>query len=375
MPRKKAKKSDAADRTRARVEKLIEDEVRKARNYFRAVVQHSPVGMVVTTMDRSIVMVNQTAENLLGFSENELVGEDVRAFYPANEKAEHLDIAAMRGGERLSKEFEFVKKDGSTVPVIATYALINGVEGFGDVIIESYNDQSVRRRLDKLKNEFVFVAAHELRNPVTAIRLLLDIVFDDKRLKIDPILRSYLQKMQEANDRLIQLVDDLLEVSRSESGRLKIALEPQNIVEHTESIIEELKPSAVAKEVEFRYDPAPDVPRVLADGSKLEEVMANLVSNAIKYNVSGGSVTVAHVRKGDMLLTTVSDSGLGIAEKDMEQLFQKFWRSEDMAVRAQSGTGLGLFIVKELIERMGGEVTVSSEHGKGSTFGFTLKIA
>lgn len=360
--------------TQERVKKLVQLEIRKARDYFRAVIDHSPVGICVTDLSRKAVIVNDAAIALTGYSHDDLIGSAVMDFYPKGEQISDIDIKALRVGERKTREMEFIRKDGEEVPVLVTYSLVEDLEDFGDVIVESYNDQTVRKRLDRLKNEFVFVAAHELRNPVTAIRLLLDIIFDDKRFKVDPILRGYLQKMQEANDRLIQLVDDLLEVSRSESGRLKIKVEQKDVKDLMDTILEELRPSAVSKEIELKYEPPKDLPLVLADGPKLKEIISNLVSNAIKYNVSGGSVTIEHEILDDRLMTRVVDTGIGISDEDLARLFQKFWRSEDVAVRAQSGTGLGLFIVKELVERMGGAISASSEHEKGSTFSFSLPL-
>lgn len=236
-------------------------------------------------------------------------------------------------------------------------------------------EDSRRKRLERLKDEFVYVAAHELRNPVAAIRNLLNVIFDDKRLTIDPLLREYLLKLQEADDRLIQLVDELLEVARTEAGRLKVALSPQDVEEHVKSVFAELRPTALAKEVELRYSAPTQRTYVLADATKFNEILANLIMNAVKYNVVGGKVTVGHEVKGPLLVTTVTDTGIGISTEDLPNLFVKFWRSEDMAVREQAGTGLGLFIVKQLVERMGGTIEVKSTHGKGSTFSFTLPLA
>lgn len=234
---------------------------------------------------------------------------------------------------------------------------------------------SRRKRLDQLKDEFVYMAAHELRNPVAAIRTLLNVIFDDKRLTIDPLLREYLLKLQEADDRLIQLVDELLEVARTEAGRLKVTLSPQDAEEHVRAVFAELRPTALAKDVELRHEKPGHPAYVLADATKLREILSNLVMNAIKYNVVGGTVTVSHDVRNGMLVTSVADTGIGIREEDMQNLYRKFWRSEDKAVRGQSGTGLGLFIVKELVERMGGVMEVRSSHGKGSVFAFSLPLA
>jgi PAS domain S-box-containing protein len=338
-----------------RVRKLLEAEVRKSRDYFRTIVENSPSGICVTDLGRRIVMANRAAEEITGYSVAELAGSNVAMFYPADVKGAMPDLAALRRGEQPMREFLFRRKDGATVPVLASYRLVEDEHGEREMIIETYSDQSDRKRLAKLRNEFVYVAAHELKNPVSAIRALLDVIFDDKRITIEPLMRSYLLKVQEADERLLQLVDDLLEVSRGESGRLKINVSSQDMAEHVAQIFSELKPTALGKDVTLDYVPLVRNPKVLADPMKLKEVLANLISNAIKYNVS--------------------DTGIGIGKEDTEHLFEKFWRSEDMAVRAQPGTGLGLFIVKELVERMGGKMTVDSKRGKGTTFTFTLPLA
>lgn len=355
-----------------RLRKLVEGEIRKARDYFRAIINDSPNGICVTDLQRKVVMANKVAADLAGYPVEEMIGNLVTTFYPRD--AEPLDLEALRRGEKLSREVNLTHRDGSTTPVLAYYRLLEDEHG-EQMIIESYGDLTDRKRLDRLKNEFVYIAAHELRNPVTAIRLLLNIIFDDKRVPLEPIIRGYLLKIQEADERLLQLVDDLLEVSRSESGRLKIQVAPQQISEHVEEIFGELRPTALTRDVELVHEKLHTMPQVLADPSKLKEIFANLISNAIKYNVNGGKVTVSHELQGDYLVTHVTDNGIGISAEDQAKLFEKFWRSEDVAVRAQSGTGLGLFIVKEMINRMGGKISVTSEAGKGTTFSFTLPLA
>jgi PAS domain S-box-containing protein len=359
----------------ARIRRLLEMEVRRARNYFGSIVENSPYGICVTDPARHIMITNKAVEDLTGYGRDELIGQLVTLFYPSEAPATDLDLEALRGGRRVVEQLRFRKKNGEEVPVKVSRSLAYSLDDQSEIIIESYSDQTDRMRIDQLKNEFVFVAAHELRNPTTAIKMLLDIIFDDKRVVIDPIMRGYLAKVQEADDRLIHLVDDLLEVSRTEAGRLKINVEPQNIVEHVNNLIAELRPNAVSKGVNILYSPSPRTPLIKADATKLKEVLTNLMANAIKYNVTGGTVTVEHELREGALITHVSDTGIGISDADREKLFQKFWRSDDLAVRAQAGTGLGLFIVKELVERMGGKVWAKSRPGKGSTFSFTLPIA
>ena len=355
-----------------RVKSLVEAEIKKARNYFKSIVENSPFGICVTDAGSRIMMFNRTAEEITGFTAAEMVGRPIAELFSKGEADAAVPAQAGRSAPRQAK---FRRKSGGEIPVLITTNLVPEPGGRGSLVVESFSDQSDRKRVDQLKNEFVFVAAHELRNPVTAIRLLLDIIFEDKRLAIDPVLRGHLAKIQEANERLLHLVDDLLEVSRTEAGRLQIQVAPQNIVTHVTNLLSEQRPNAVSKGIIFNYEPAPNTPYVAADSLKLKEILTNLLANAVKYNIAGGTVTVSHEVRGDKLLTKVADTGIGISEADRQKLFHKFWRSEDLAVRAQSGTGLGLFIVKELVDRMGGEVWAESKPGAGSTFCFTLPLA
>lgn len=230
------------------------------------------------------------------------------------------------------------------------------------------------KRLAELREEFVFVAAHELRTPVTAIKGYISMLLEGSAGKISKNTAEFLKKVQSSNDRLVQLVRDLLEVARSEAGRLKISLNPQNIAESVNQVFDELKPLTDERKIIFEYEkPAKEL--VMADNDRLKEVLVNLVGNAIKYNKDKGKITVSHKKDGDMLVTIIADTGIGLKQEEMSKLFEKFWRAENEATRAQTGTGLGLFIVKELIGKMGGKIWAESEWGKGTKFYFSLPVA
>lgn len=358
-----------------RVQRLLREELRKARNWFRSIVDLSPNGICITDPSGNILMCNRSITSIVGWSPEDLVGGNVSEFYPQGER-ERLDLDVLKKG-RITKEMDFRRRDGEEVPVLVSYQFIDYVSDVGEAIIETYTDQTDRKKLERLKNEFVFVAAHELRNPVTAMRLLLDMFVEDKRIHSDPIAEDYIDKMKEATARLIQLVDDLLEISRAEAGKLKIEVRPVDLEEHVRMIVEESATHADDCGVKIEFNPWQRLPLVLADSGKLKEIISNLVSNAIKYNVRGGLVRIEYevVDDGRSVRTRVSDTGIGMTRAELNHVFTKFWRSEAIEVRNQGGTGLGLFIVKELVERMGGEVRVDSEKDKGTTFEFTLPVA
>lgn len=231
------------------------------------------------------------------------------------------------------------------------------------------------KQLKELREEFVFVAAHELRTPVTAIKGFIQLVLDGTTGAVEDKTKEYLTKAIAANERLIQLVNDLLEVAREEAGRLEIEVRPTNIVEPIKTVLEELSPLAREKEVEFKYSPASDLPLILGDARRIGEVMTNLVGNSIKYMGGKGSITITHEITDGKLITHIADTGVGMPKEAQNRLFEKFYRVYNEKTKEVKGTGLGLFIVKKIIEKMGGVISVESEMGKGTTFSFELPIA
>ncbi len=231
------------------------------------------------------------------------------------------------------------------------------------------------KQLQELKDEFVFIAAHELRTPVAAMKGYLTLVRDGATGPILEKTKEFVIKVINANQRLIQLVNDLLEVARSEAGHLTIKVAPVDITESVGAALGELKPLADEKKMELRHEIPANLPKALADQDRVKEVMVNLAGNAIRYNNEGGHVWVTHEVKDKELITRVNDDGFGISKEAQAKLFEKFYRVQTEKTRDITGTGLGLFIVKEIIEKMNGKIFVESEEGKGSTFGFSLPIA
>jgi len=241
---------------------------------------------------------------------------------------------------------------------------------------ESFNKMAKGlQEIQKLKDEFVFIAAHELRTPVTVIRWCLSMVADGDFGKVDEKLLSTLQKANSANDQLVQLVNDLLEIARAEAGRTKIDVKEVDLVEVIKKATDSLNTWAQGSNIKLIYEKPAGGLMVLADENKLTEVLNNLGSNAIKYNRPNGSVIIKHKDLGKEILTIVEDTGIGLTKEEVDHLFEKFYRAENEDTRKVQGTGLGLFIIKQLVEKMGGKITVQSERGKGSIFSFTLKKA
>ncbi len=231
------------------------------------------------------------------------------------------------------------------------------------------------KRLKELREEFVFIAAHDLSAPVTGIKGYISMLFEKEAEGLSPKARDYLTQVRWGVDRLAQLAQDLLVVARSEAGKISIKVLPIGIADIIKAGIAEVEPQARAKQISLEYITAKSAAKVLADGERIKEVVVNLLTNAVKYTQEKGGIKIFHEVDGENLITHVQDNGIGIPTAAQKEIFQKFYRAPSHKAQGVEGTGLGLFIVKQLVEKMGGKVWFESEEGKGSTFSFSLRLA
>lgn len=232
-------------------------------------------------------------------------------------------------------------------------------------------------QLDKLKDDFVSLTSHELRTPMAAIRSYAWMALHRSDVPISPNMEKYLARILISTERLINLVNDMLNISRIESGRIEIKPEPVDLISLCKDIIDEVYYSkATDKNINFTLLPD-QPPKVLADPEKLRQVLLNIMGNALKFSPKDGHITIGFFVDGQIVETYVKDEGPGITKEDISKLFQKFGRldSSYTAAATTGGTGLGLYISKSLIELMKGKIWVVSEGlGKGSTFAFSLPV-
>lgn len=229
------------------------------------------------------------------------------------------------------------------------------------------------QELDRLKDEFVSLASHELRTPMTAIRGSLSTILDGYVGEISKEARDFLTAAYNENDRLIRLVNNLLNISRIEAGRLMFSLVELDCQSIIREVVKNLSMAAKEKNLFFNYEDTP-ISKVLGDQDKIQEVLINLVGNALKFTHQGG-VTIKAIEKEGMALISVTDTGSGITEEDQKLLFKKFSQVGQGYSKQVGGTGLGLYICKKIIEGMKGSIWLESTIGKGSTFYFTLPLA
>ena len=229
--------------------------------------------------------------------------------------------------------------------------------------------------IDKLKSDFISIAAHQLRTPLSAIKWTLHMILEGDAGPINEEQKDLLSKGFESNERMINLVNDLLNVSRIEEGRFGYKFEEGNLQEVINAVVENMEKFIAKKHLKFMLKKAEGLPAVVFDKSKMTLVIQNLVENAIKYTPENGTVSIVIGKMNrSALVVRVQDTGVGIPKQDMGKLFSKFFRASNVMRMETDGTGLGLFIVKNIVEEHGGRVIVKSEEGRGTEFAFTLPL-
>lgn len=233
------------------------------------------------------------------------------------------------------------------------------------------------KALDKLKDEFVSLASHELRTPMTAIKSYLWMTLQGQGGPLNDKQKLYIQRAYSSVDRLVKLVNDMLNISRIESGRMTVAMQKVDMNKIVQEVLDEVKPRALELSVNVVFEPVPTLAQVIADTDKIKEVLFNLIGNSLKFTPPGGKVTISLTQNGEYIETKVSDTGSGISPENISKLFQKFGMLPESyaANKTASGTGLGLYISRSIIEMHKGKIWAASEGvGKGSEFIFSLKV-
>ena len=249
-----------------------------------------------------------------------------------------------------------------------------------------FDDVTKEKEIDRAKTEFVSLASHQLRTPLSSINWYSEMLLDGDAGKITKEQKKYLQEIYRGNKRMVDLVDALLNVSRIELGTFMVEPIPMNVVLAAASVLADLKQTIKKKKIVLKEVYAKDIPQLMADSKLMRIIFQNIFSNAVKYTPEGGSVLLAIevLKKGqmvdgkkvsrEMLLITVADTGYGIPKEQQDKVFTKMFRADNVRERDPEGTGLGLYLVKSIVEHVNGTIWFESEEGKGSTFYIALPL-
>ena len=319
-----------------------------------------------------IVFYNSFAEKLLGWEELEVVSRQYTAFlllYPSGQSYIINDLQ-----EKFTKDLKIFNKEGQgvSVRIINSPILDDSAKFLGNVL--TVRDISKEKELEEMKFDFVSMAAHELRSPVTIIRVYLTAIAEETT-STDLKVQKFIRRAMVTTDQLRVLVENLLNISQIEKGSLQINQEEIVWEELISKIVDDFAPKAEEKKIAVTFEkPKKKLPKVYVDVFRISEVLNNLFSNALNYTEEGGTVKVKTEVKNNFVVTSVEDTGIGMAQKAIPYLFQKFYRVTENMESGKSGTGLGLYISKTIVLRHGGRIWVESKLGKGSTFYFTAPI-
>jgi signal transduction histidine kinase len=269
--------------------------------------------------------------------------------------------------------FLYEKADKIRFPVATSVApiLLNG-QTIG--AIDVFRDITHERDVDRMKTEFISLASHQLRTPLSAMKWFLQILSDGDVGTLTKEQLEIVDNINQSNERMILLVNSLLNVSRIESGRIIVDPEMTDLRKLVHQVETEIKPKLDEKKQTFTFIAADDLPEISVDPKLISQVYMNLLTNAIKYTPEGGKISVSIVKNADGFVSEVADTGYGIPEKDADKVFGKFYRGENIVSIETDGNGLGLYLVKAIIESSNGKIWYKSVEHQGTTFSFSLPL-
>lgn len=371
-----------------------------AERKFRELIENAPDAILQIDSVGKIVLANRTAESMFGYSRKELVDMPVDHLVPQAARAHHaahrkrFEAAGVSRPMGLGLDLNALRKDGTEFPVEISLSPIrneNSVHvtaAIRDVTDRKRTEQQIdslrksylaelearhkeAERLNRLKSEFIASVSHELRTPLHTIIGFAELLDEQDTGPLNDKQKRFVHHIRADSDHLLNLINDMLDLSRIEAGGLVVRTEALRLQTVISEAVNAIRPQAESKLLSVREEQSPEI-GVHADPLRVRQILYNLLNNAVKFTDPGGKIGVAATMQGDFAQITVSDTGLGIPAEECTHIFDKFYQVGYTTAGVRQGTGLGLTISKQLVEMQGGRIWVDSEPGKGSHFHFTL---
>lgn len=335
-------------------------------------------GAITTDEFGKITRINPRALDILGYNAEEMLGEwfprKIQAVTEDNKIINLIDrpiTRAFLNGNTIAQKSFYRRKSGDMVPVSITVSpiLLNG-KPLG--AIEVFRDITREEEIDRMKSEFISLASHQLRTPLSAIKTYSHMLLDGYMGSIAPPQKKALRTIIGASNRMNELISTLLNITRMESGTIKVSPKYVRVDALAQEVAQEVSLLAADRSISIATRAGTGSMGVRTDPLLFKEVLINLATNAIKYTPENGNVLIRVQRRGGYIVTSVTDSGWGIPLASQKQIFSKFFRAQNIVKRETTGTGLGLYLVKGLVDALEGKITFKSEEGKGTTFTVSL---
>ncbi|MFH0818802.1 MAG: ATP-binding protein [Patescibacteria group bacterium] len=344
------------------------------------------IGEAVVTLDRQykIKTFNPVAETLTGFKCAQVIGISAQEILilrdeKTNKNAKWPFADAIRKGStiKLTNHYSLIAKDKREIPITFNISPLRDVDSSIIGLILVFRDVTKEREVQKMKSEFVSIVSHQLRTPSSAVKWYLETMLENRRgNKMNHWQVEHLEQAYQSNERMINLINDLLNVSRIESGHLKMDFQAVSLADVFSSVIKEMENFARANNVEIDCQICKNKsPLVYIDQEKVRQVIQNLVNNAIKYTKGKQRVVLNAKKQNNMLKVWVRDHGIGVPKDQEKHMFERFFRADNAITSQTEGSGLGLYIAKKILALHKGDIWLESKEGQGSTFYFTLPLA
>lgn len=348
------------------------------RDKLTAIIDNLVDGIIVLDATGRIIIINPYAQRLLRLQSSHVV--EGRLLLSAFPDSLHNLVKLIQGAAQLSSyrnnEIQIDDDEDHLVLQVTSLQVTDAQrKRIGSLVI--LHNITKEKDLDRMKSEFISVAAHQLRTPLATLKWLFSMLLEGDEGTLTDKQHDLIKKGYDRNDEVIEIVNNLLDVSEIEEGRFAVKLTTSSVAELVERIVHDAQVNAQRNQITLTYSAEADTPLVTGDRQKLRMSIQNLIDNAIKYSKPGQTVTV-HVGTQPAhheLVVTITDHGIGMSEETQDRLFTKFYRGKEAVVKEPTGSGLGLYIVRSIIEKHGGRIEYTSALGEGTAFSIHLPIA
>ncbi len=335
-------------------------------------------GAITTDEFGKITRINPKGLSILGYSEKEMIGKwfprKIQAVTADNKVINLIDrpiTRAFLNGDTVSQKSFYRRKNGDVIPVFITVSPIL-YDGKPLGAIEVFRDITREEEIDRMKSEFISLASHQLRTPLSSIKTYSHMLVDGYMGSITPAQKKSLRTIIGASNRMNELISTLLNITRMESGTIRVTPKYVRVDALAQEAMQEVSLLAADRSISISVRIGKGSMGVRTDPLLFKEILINLATNAIKYTPEGGSVMLKVNRRGDSVVASVTDTGWGIPVAAQKEIFSKFFRAQNIVKRETTGTGLGLYLVKGLVDALEGKIWFKSEEGKGTSFSVSL---
>lgn len=341
--------------------------------YLATLVEASADAIWGTTLDGTVVSWNKGAENLYGYTAQEMIGKSLTSLVPSEkaQEATALSQKIAQGLQVANHETQRITKDGRRIDVSISMAPVKATNGTVTSISLAARDITMLKQVEKNKDEFISAASHELKTPLASQKMFLQLMQRELAKSPDSKLEHYVARILKQNERMNNLVYEMLTIARLEAGQLQLKVSLCLLTDCVQEILNDLAPAFPSHQVIFE---GTQTQLVAIDKERMSEVITNLVTNAVKYSPQANRIVIRFTEDSNTVTLSVQDFGIGIAQADQKRIFDKFFRVSGESEQTYPGFGMGLYIASEMVAKHQGKLWVESAPGKGATFFLSLPV-